>query len=157
MDSVLATGFKSLRLRPIAGDRLEINTLADVGAADVSAYLARASMTRYAVSLRERRLTAGGDTLLASIVMAWDSSGSWQQTIFRPTLISIERGRLRPYGALRRSLFWRRLQPISDFGFQRDNLWMEQVDVRQGTVLWGIVQPSGNVIVAAAEVGGSCP
>jgi hypothetical protein len=157
MDSLLATGFKSLRLRPIPGDRLEINTLADVSAAEARPFLARASTARYAVSLRARRLTVRSDTLLASIVMAWDSIGSWQQTIFRPTLISIERGRLRPYGALRRSLFWRRLQPISDFGFERDNLWMEQVDVHQGTVLWGIVQPSGNVIVAAAEVARACP
>jgi len=137
--------------------RSDVLQLADVSAAEVSPFLARASTARYAVSLRARRLTAPGDTLLASIVMAWDSTGSWQQTIFRPTLISIERGRLRPYGALRRSLFWRRLQPISDFGFERDNLWMEQVDVHQGTVLWGIVQPSGNVIVAAAEVGRGCP
>jgi hypothetical protein len=157
MDSMLAAGFRSLRLRAITGDRVEINTLADVGAADVIPFIPRASAVRYAVSLRERRITAEGDTLLASTVMAWDSSGTWQQTIFRPTLISIRRGRLSPYGALRRSLFWRRLQPISDFAFQRDNLWMEQVDVRDGSVLWGILQPRGNVVVAAAEVQGSCP
>jgi hypothetical protein len=93
---------------------------------------------------------------VAATVMTWDSAGAWQQTIFRPTLLSLTRGRLAPYGALRRSLFWRRLQPISDFAFQRDNLWMEQVDVRRGSVLWGIIQPGGNVVVAAAEVDGSC-
>ena len=156
MDSMLTIGFRSLRLRPIIGERLEINTLADVGAAEVTGFRPRASAMRYAVSLRVRRLTAERDTLLASIVMAWDSIGGWQQTIFRPTLISIRRGRLVPY-SLGRSLFWRRLQPISDFSFQRDNLWMEQVDVRDGSVLWGIVQPRGNEIVAAAEVQGSCP
>jgi hypothetical protein len=157
MDSLLTTAFRSLRLRPITGERLEINTLADVGAAEVTGFRPRASALRYAVSLRVPRLTAGRDTLLASIVMAWDSTGAWQQTIFRPTLISIRRGGLAPYGALGRSLFWRRLQPIGDFSFQRDNLWMEQVDVRDGSVLWGIVQPRGNVIVAAAEVQGACP
>jgi hypothetical protein len=88
--------------------------------------------------------------------MTWDSAGAWQQTIFRPTLVALRRGRLAPYGALRRSLFWRRLQPISDFAFRRDNLWMEQVDVRRGSVLWGIIQPRGNVVVAAAEVDASC-
>jgi len=93
---------------------------------------------------------------LAAGVMAWDSAGAWQQTIFRPTLVSLRRGRLAPYGSLRRSIFWRRLQPISDFAFTRDNLWMEQVDVRRESVLWGILQPRGNVVVAAAEVEASC-
>jgi hypothetical protein len=88
--------------------------------------------------------------------MAWDSAGAWQQVIFRPTVVSLRRGRLAPYGALRRGLFWRRLQPISDFAFERDNLWMEQVDVRDGSVLWGIIQPRGNVVVAAAQVEGPC-
>jgi hypothetical protein len=156
MDSVLTRGFRSLQLRGIPEERPEINTLADAGAADVVSFRPRASASRFAVSLRKRRITTGGDTLLASTVMAWDSSGSWQQIIFRPTLVSIRRGQLVPYAAMRRSLFWRRLQPISDFGFERDNLWMEQVDVRDGRVLWGIVQPRGNVVVAAAEVQGSC-
>jgi len=88
--------------------------------------------------------------------MAWDSAGAWQQVIFRPTVVSLRRGRLAPYGELRRGLFWRRLQPISDFAFERDNLWMEQVDVRDGSVLWGIIQPRGNVVVAAAQVEGPC-
>ena len=58
--------------------------------------------------------------------------------------------------AARRPIYWRRLQPISDFAFRRDNLWMEQVDVRDGSVRWGIVQPRENVVVAAAEVDGPC-
>jgi hypothetical protein len=30
------------------------------------------------------------------------------------------------------------------------------VDVRDGSVLWGIIQPRGNVVVAAAQVEGPC-
>jgi hypothetical protein len=156
MDSVLAINFRSLALHRPGIPELEINTLSDIDAADVTPYRANPGSVRYAVSLRSRRITGGGDTLVAATVMTWDSGGAWQQTIFRPTLVSLTRGRLAPYGALRRSLFWRRLQPISDFAFQRDNLWMEQVDVRRGSVLWGILQPRGNVVVAAAEVDASC-
>ncbi len=156
MDSVLAVRFPSLVLRGPADASLEINTLADVDAADVTSFRPAPGRVRFAVSLRERRITAGDDTLLAATVMAWDSTGAWQQTIFRPTLLAFRRGRLAPYGALRRSIFWRRLQPISDFGFQRDNLWMEQVDVGEGSVIWGIIQPRGNVVVAAAEVDAPC-
>src|SRR5687767_8095953 len=156
MDSMLTDNFRSLPLRRPDNPRLEINTLADVDVADVISYRSGPAGVRYAVSLRVRRITGGGDTLLAAGVMAWDSAGAWQQTIFRPTLIALQRGRLAPYGAMRRSIFWRRLQPISDFGFSRDNLWMEQVDVRWESVLWGIIQPRGNVVVAAAEVEASC-
>jgi hypothetical protein len=156
MDSMLAVNFRALALRRPDDPRLEINTLADVDAADVIAYRSGPGTVRYAVSLRVRRITGGNDTLLAAGVMAWDSAGAWQQTIFRPTLVSLRRGRLAPYGSLRRSIFWRRLQPISDFAFTRDNLWMEQVDVRRESVLWGILQPRGNVVVAAAEVEASC-
>jgi len=156
MDSVLAGRFPSLVLRGPADTRIEVNTLADVDAADLTSFRSAPGRVRFAVSLRERRITAGDDTLLAATVMAWDSTGAWQQTIFRPTLLSFRRGRLAPYGALRRSIFWRRIQPISDFGFQRDNLWMEQVDVAERSVIWGIVQPAGNVVVAAAEVEAPC-
>lgn len=156
MDSVLDASFRSLSLRPADDSDLEINTLADIDAADVTSYRARPNTLRFAVSLRERRVTAGRDTLLAATVMTWDSAGAWQQFVFRPTVLSLRRGSLAPYGALRRSVFWRRLQPISDFGFDRDNIWMEQVDVRGGGVLWGIIQPAGNVVVAAAEVEGPC-
>jgi hypothetical protein len=156
MDSMLSARFPSLALRSPADSRIETNTLSDVDAADVMSFRSAPGRVRFAVSLRERRITAGDDTLLAATVMAWDSAGAWQQTIFRPTLLSFRRGRLAPYGALRRSIFWRRLQPISDFGFQRDNLWMEQVDVAEGSVIWGIIQPAGNVVVAAAEVEAPC-
>jgi hypothetical protein len=156
MDSVLATQAGSLSLRAPEDPRIEINTLADVDAADVIAYRTGPENVRYAVSLRARRVTAHADTVLAATVMAWDSAGAWKQTVFRPTLMALRRGRLAPYGAFRRSLFWRRLQPISDFAFDRDNLWMEQVDVRAGSVLWGIIQPKGNVVVAAAEMEAPC-
>ncbi|HEY5940815.1 MAG TPA: hypothetical protein VIT87_08345 [Gemmatimonadales bacterium] len=156
MDSVLAGRFPSLVLRDPADSRIETNTLSDVDAAEVMAFRSAPERVRFAVSLRERRITARDDTLLAATVMAWDSAGTWQQTIFRPTLLSFRRGRLAPYGALRRGIFWRRLQPISDFGFERDNLWMEQVDVAQPSVIWGIIQPGGNVVVAAAEVEAPC-
>jgi hypothetical protein len=156
MDSILYPAYRSLNLRRADDIDLEINTLADIDAADVTAYRARPNTVRFAVSLRERRITGERDTVLAATVMVWDSTGAWQQFVFRPTVLSFRRGRLAPYGALRRSIFWRRLQPISDFGFDRDNLWMEQVDVRGGSVLWGILQPTGNVVVAAAEVEGPC-
>jgi hypothetical protein len=156
MDSTLGHRLRSFSLRPADDSPLEVNTLSDVDAADVISFRPSASAVRFAVSLRARRITEGGDTLLAATVMVWDSAGAWQQVIFRPSLVSLRRGRLAPYGALRRGLFWRRLQPISDFAFQRDNLWMEQVDVRDGSVLWGIIQPRGNVVVAAAQVEGPC-
>jgi hypothetical protein len=156
MDSTLEREFPSLDLRVPDDRRIELNTLADVDAADVTAFRASSRTVRYAVSLRERRITAGRDTVVGTAVMVWDSAGAWQQSIFRPTLLGVRRGRLTPYGALRRTVFWRRLQPISDFAFERDNLWMEQVDVSEGSVLWGIVQPRGNVVVAAAEVEGPC-
>jgi hypothetical protein len=156
MDSTLASRPGALTLRPVDDSPLEINTLSDIDAADVIPFRSSATAVRYAVSLRTRRITNGGDTLLATTVMAWDSIGAWQQVIFRPTVVSLRRGRLAPFGGLRRGLFWRRLQPISDFAFERDNLWMEQVDVREGSVLWGIIQPRGNVVVAAAQVEGPC-
>ena len=156
MDSILSSRLRSPSLGPADDSQLEINTLSDIDAADVISFRPAANMVRYAISLRARRITGGGDTLLAATVMVWDSAGTWQQVIFRPTVVSLRRGRLAPYGALRRGHFWRRLQPISDFAFERDNLWMEQVDVRDGSVLWGIIQPRGNVVVAAAQVGGPC-
>ena len=44
--------------------RIEINTLADVDAADVIAFRVADDRVRYAVSLRARRITARGDTLV---------------------------------------------------------------------------------------------
>ena len=157
MDSSLAERYPSLRLRPLRGARLEINTLADLDAADIVSFRAGETQVRYAVSLRERRAAGGGrDTLVATAVMVWDSAGAWRQSVFRPTVLAAYGGRLDAYGPIGRPLYWRRLQPVSDVAYPRDNLWMEQVNVRDGTVLWGIVQPRGNVVVAAAEVEGPC-
>ncbi len=161
LDSVLGATQRSLELRADPDTRIEINTLADVDAADVIAFRVADDRVRYAVSLRTRRIAARGDTrsdtLLATAVMVWDSAGAWQQSIFRPTLLALRHGRIAPWGAAaRRPIYWRRLQPISDFAFRRDDLWMEQVDVRDGSVRWGIVQPRENLVVAAAEVDGPC-
>jgi hypothetical protein len=157
LDSVLGATQRSLGLHADPDTRIEINTLADADAADVIAFRVADERVRYAVSLRARRIATRGDTLLATAVMVWDSAGAWQQTIFRPTLLALRRGRIEPWGAAaRRPIYWRRLQPISDFAFRRDDLWMEQVDVREGSVRWGIVQPRENLVVAAAEVDGPC-
>lgn len=157
LDSILARRFASVQARPVSTGRLEVNSLADIDAADVVAYNVSDDRVRYAVSLRERRVAGpgGADTLVAVGVMAWDSAGAWQQVIFRPTYLSLRQGRLAAYER-GRALFWRRLAPVSDFGFRRDNLWMEQVDVQDGSVLWGIIQPGDNVVVAAAEMDGPC-
>lgn len=156
LDSTLSAEYEWIGLRPLHDTRIEINTLADVDAADVIPLRAGEGPTRYAVSLRQRRVTGGRDTLVAAGVVVWDSAGTWRQAIFRPTLLQLIQGYPAPYQALSRSLFWRRLQPISDFAYPRDDLWMEQVNVRDGTVLWGIVQPRENIVVAAAAVSGPC-
>jgi hypothetical protein len=157
MDSTVAADHRGLELRPLHGARLEINTLADFDAADIIPFRAGPDQVRYAVSLRRRRIRSGGrDTLVVTSVMVWDSAGTWRQTVFRPTVLAAFGGRLDAWGPVGRPLYWRRLQPISDVAFERDNLWMEQVNVRDNSVLWGIVQPRGNVVVAAAEVEGPC-
>jgi hypothetical protein len=156
LDSTLGADYRPLALRADPDARLEINTLADVDAADVIAFRVTDERVRYAVSLRARRVSARGDTLVGAAVMVWDSAGAWRQDIFRPTLLLLRNGRLAPWVAHGRTVYWRRLQPISDFAFPRDNLWMEQVDVRDGSVRWGIVQPRENLVVAAAEVDGPC-
>jgi hypothetical protein len=157
MDSTIAARYPSLQVRPLHSMKLEINTLADLDAADVIAFRASSGTIRYAVSLRERRVRAGGlDTLVTTAVMVWDSTGAWRQTVFRPTVLAALGGRLDEFAPVGRPYYWRRLQPISDVAYARDNLWMEQVNVRDGTVLWGILQPRGNVVVAAAEVDGAC-
>ncbi len=156
MDSALAAQYPTVRARPLADHPVEINTLGDIDAGDVTPFHVGDGRVRYAVSLRERRVQAESrDTLVAAGVMVWDEEGSWQQFVFRPTYLITRRGHLAPFRS-GRAFFWRRLGPVSDFGFDRDNLWMEQVDVRDGTVLWGIVQPGDNVVVAAAEMAGEC-
>lgn len=140
----------------VGTDEIPINSLLDVDAADVVPLRTTSGRTRYAVSLRERRVTASGDTTLAAVVMIWDSAGQWQQTVLGPTLLRMQRGRMIPFGDHWTAVYWRRLQAISGFEYPRDYLWMEQVDPRDSSVLWGILDPSGNVVVAAAEMQGPC-
>jgi hypothetical protein len=156
LDSTFAAQHAGLQLRPLHSEQIEVNTLADIDAADVIPFRAGGGRVRYAVSLRQRRLGGGRDTLVATAVMAWDSAGAWRQEIFQPTLLSSSGGRLDAFGPAGRPVYWRRLQPISDVAYSRDNIWMEQVNVRDGRVVWGIIQPRGNVVVAAAEVEGAC-
>jgi hypothetical protein len=156
LDSVLSTKYPGLQVRPLHADRIEVNTLADLAAADVIPFRAGEGRIRYAVSLRQRRVLGGRDTLVATGVMVWDSSGTWRQEVFRPTVLASIGGRLDAFAPIGRPVYWRRLQPISDIAYSRDNIWMEQVNVRDGRVVWGIIQPAGNVVVAAAEVEGVC-
>lgn len=156
LDSALVAQYPGLQVRPLHGERIEVNTLADLGAADVIAFRAGEGRVRYAVSLRQRRVLGGRDTLVATGVMVWDSAGTWRQEIFRPTVLAAHGGRLDAFGPIGRPVYWRRLQPVSDMAYARDNIWMEQVNVRDGRVVWGIIQPAGNVVVAAAEVEGVC-
>lgn len=143
-------------LTRVGSSEIPINSLLDVDAADVVPLRTTRGGTRYAVSLRERRVTGSGDSTLAAVVMVWDSAGQWQQTVLGPTLLRMQRGRLIPYGTNWTAVYWRRLQAVSGFEYPRDYLWMEQVDPRDGSVLWGILDPTGNVVVAAAEMQGPC-
>lgn len=159
MDSALDRKLSS-RDAPLAresGVELSLNGLADEDAADILAFRLDDGRIRYAVSLRERRRTARGTELLAAVVMVWDGTGAWQQTIFRPTLLEYRRYRpARAYAGTTPAVYWRRLQTVSGFAFKRDYLWMEQVNVEDGSVLWVILEPRGNTVVAAAEMEGPC-
>lgn len=158
LDSLLARRLPAREL-PLRGGyhRLAINSLADEDAADVVAIRLSDGRIRYAVSLRDTRITDRGTEGLASIVMIWDATLSWRQVVFAPTFLEYgRRGPARALGDRTAPLYWRRLQPVSGFAFERDYLWMEQVDVTDGTVRWVILEPKGNVIVAAADVEDGC-
>lgn len=159
MDSLLARELTARDLPLTRRDdvTLGINGLEDDDAADVLSFRLENGRVRHAVSLRERRQTARGVDVLAAIVMIWDGGGQWRQVVFRPTLLEYRRHRLiRAYAGVTAPLFWRRLEPVSGFAFGRDYLWMEQVNVEDGSVLWVILEPRGNTIVAAAEMEGPC-
>jgi hypothetical protein len=143
-------------LRPVDTGVMPVNSLQDVDAADILAINSLSGKVLYAVSLRQRRMIDAGDTVVVAGVMLWDSAGSWHQTVFEPTLLDYQQGRLSPRSGNWSPIYWRRLQAVSGFEYQRDYLWMEQVEARDGSVLWGIVDPSGNVVVAAAEMEGPC-
>jgi hypothetical protein len=159
MDSLLEgrLGTRDLPLARRAGAPVSLNGLSDANAADVLAFRLDDGRVRYAVSLREDRRTARGKEVLASIVMVWDGTGAWRQLVFRPTLLEYRRDRLTgAYGGATEALYWRRLAAVSGFAFRRDYLWMEQVDVENGILLWVILEPRGNLVVAAAEMEGGC-
>ncbi len=159
MDSLLVRGLPA-RDRPLThveGVPHLLNGLGDENAADVLAFRLDDGRVRYAVSLREGLRTGRGQDVQGAIVMVWDASGSWRQVIFRPTLLEYRRNRLaRAHGGLTPPLFWRRLAAVSGFAFDRDYLWMEQVNVEDGTILWVILEPRSNTVVAAAEMDGPC-
>jgi hypothetical protein len=158
MDSMINRRLNTAQrdLRPLDSGPLPVNTLVDVDAADILAINALGGGVRYAVSLRQRRMIDAGDTVVVAGVMVWDSAGTWQQTVFEPTLLDYDQGRLAPRGGGWAPIYWRRLQAVSGFEYRRDYLWMEQVEPKDGSVLWGIVDPAGNVVVAAAEMQGPC-
>jgi hypothetical protein len=137
-------------------DPLEVNTLADIDAADVVALWGADDQVRYAVALRVRRVTARSDTVLASGVWVWDSAGRSAHVVLRPTVLGLERGHPTAFGGEWPVLYWRRLEAISGFGSGRDYLWLEQVHPTERTVVWGVVSPLTNTVVAAARVTGPC-
>jgi len=158
MDSLLAARLPAREV-PLTGGlrRLAINSLADEDAADVIPIRLDDGRIRYTVSLRETRRTARGAEALASIVMIWDASLVWQQVVFLPTLLEFDRrGPSRPVGDRTAPFYWRRLQAVSGFALERDYVWMEQVDVKNGSVRWLILEPRGNIVVAAADVEDGC-
>ena len=88
--------------------------------------------------------------------MLWDGAGTRGRAMFTPTLFRATGPRLDPFEPRERPVYWRRLQPISDAAYPRDDIWLEQVDVRDGRVIWGVIQPEENFVVAAAVAYGGC-
>jgi hypothetical protein len=159
MDSVLADRLprSATPLAVPGGQRLMIDPLEDIDAAEVVPVWVGSDRVRYAVAIRARRLTRAGETLLASTVMIWDADSSWRQTVLSPTVMLLRNGQLRPFdpaGTL--PVYWRRLDAISGFGMDRDYLFVEQVDVQEQSIIWGAIEVRSNEVVGAAEVGGAC-
>ncbi len=158
MDSILESRLPTREL-PLTRDdrRPSINSLADEDAADIIPIRLDDGRIRYAISLRATRRTARGAEGMASIVMIWDGSLSWRQVVFLPTFLELgRRGPTRPLGDRTAPLYWRRLEAVSGFVYDRDYVWMEQVNVRDGSVRWVILEPRGNTVVAAADVDDGC-
>ena len=156
MDSMLALRLRraALPLTPLGAPTLD--PLEDIDAAEVIPVWAGQGRVRYAVALRARRQAASGETLLAATVMVWDSLGAWRQSVFAPTVLELRRGQLRPYDDALVPVYWRRLDAVGGFGMDRDYLWLEQVGVDDGSVLWGAIEARTNGVVGAVEVGGAC-
>jgi hypothetical protein len=145
-----------LPLRALDHGPLEINSLEDIDAADVVAMWSADGQVRYAVALRVRRATSQADTLLVSTVLMWDSAGQNAHTVLRPTILGLREGHPTAFGGEWRTMYWRRLKAISGFGSGRDYLWLEQVHPSEHSVIWGVVSPVTNTVVAAARVAGPC-
>jgi len=158
MDSMIGRRLQSreLPLRLVEDEPPPVNSLLDVDAVDLLPIMTLRGDTRYVVSLRQQEVTALGDTVVAAAVMVWDSAGTWEQTVFEPTLLDLRRGRVTTRQGSWTPVYWRRLQAVSGFEYQVDYVWMEQVSTTDGSVLWGIIDPNGNVVVAAAEMQGPC-
>jgi len=159
MDSVLAVRLprSATPLETPGGQRLMIDPLEDIDAAEVVPVWVGTDQVRYAIAIRARRHTPSGETLLASTVMIWSADTSWRQTVLSPTVMLLRNGQLREFesaGTL--PLYWRRLDAISGFGMDRDYLFIEQVDVAAQSVIWGAIEVRSNEVVGAAEVGGVC-
>lgn len=158
MDSIIESRLPPREVPLTRKDRRPaINSLADVDAADVIPIRLDDGRIRYAISLRATRRTARGAEGMASIVMIWDATLAWRQIVFLPTFLELgRRGPTRPMGDRTAPFYWRRLQTVSGFAFERDYVWMEQVNVRDGSVRWVILEPRGNTVVAAADVEDGC-
>ena len=159
MDSLLAIRLprNATPLARPAGQRLVIDPLEEIDAAEVVTLWAGQTRVRYAVAIRAIRTTPRGEDLLASTVMIWDSAGTWRQSVLAPAVVAIGRGRFRPYdNTTLPALYWQHLDAVSGFGLDRDYLFLEQVDVGQGSVYWGAIEGRTNNVVGAAEVGGAC-
>jgi hypothetical protein len=156
MDSVFGRSDRGGGLYPRKGGRrIALNALEEVDAADVLPFRVDGSRVRYAVALRERRRSIGGEDLLAATLMVWDSAGGWRQFVFHPALPTFNRGAPGP-GSYGPPVYWRRMEAVSEFAFERDYIWLEQVNVQDGSILWTVMEPSSNTVVAAAEVAGPC-
>lgn len=156
-EEALATRLASDRL-PLdpPGDRyLEINTLADIDAADVVPFRGDTGGTQYVVALRVQRVTARADTILIAGVMTWDSAGLAGRMMLRPTVLRVH-GRRVAAEAGWTPMYWRRVAAIAGFASRGDYLWLEQVHPSEQAVLWGVVAPATNTPVAAARVTGAC-
>ena len=145
-----------LPLRVLDHTPLEINSLEDIDAADVVAMWSADDLVSYAVALRVRRVTSQTDTLLVSAVLMWDSAGQNAHTVLRPTILGLRGGQPTAFSGEWRTMYWRRLEAISGFGSGRDYLWLEQVHPSEPSVVWGVVSPVTNTVVAAARVVGPC-
>ena len=158
MDSLLALWLprRSTPLERPARQRLILDPLEEVDAAEVVPLWAGQGRVRYAVAVRATRVTPAGEELLASAVMIWDSAGTWRQPVFLPTVIRMDRRGFQPFDPGHQPLYWQRLDAVSGFGLDRDYLVLEQVDVDLGAVYWGAIEGRSNAVVASAEVDGAC-